>query len=177
LPAEIKSSTRASGIEDNMDPNNNYRLWSLFFTAESSMSRVRDLELAAIGVTREQSGALFLLVGRGQSTIVEMANAWCRRRNSVSTLMERMEKQGLVKKVKVPNQKDLVVFITPKGREMHHRVLSTSNVIDIILNQFSEEDRQDFVRCLRMILSRSRNILNDDEKIYQPLMYEKTTAN
>jgi DNA-binding MarR family transcriptional regulator len=176
LPAEIKSM-RASGNEDNIDPNNNYRLWSLFFTAQSSMSRVRDLELAAIGVTREQSGALFLLAGRGQSTIGEMAYAWCRRRNSVSTLMERMEKQGLVKKVKIPKQKDLVVFITPKGREMHHRVLSTSNVIDIIFNQLSEEDRQDFVRCLRMILSRSRTILNTGNKIVQPHIDEKSSAN
>lgn len=165
MPAEIKTNMRASINENNTDANNNFKLWSLFFTSESSMSRVRNLELAAIGVTREQSGALFLLAGRGQSTIGEMANAWCRRRNSVSTLMERMEKQGLVKKVKIPKQKDLVVYITPKGREMHHRVLLTSNVIDIIFNQFSEEDRQDFARCLKMVLSHSLAILNAEPKI------------
>jgi len=58
------------------------------------MGRVRDLELAAVGITPEQSGALFLLSRRGKSTIGEMAKAWCRQRNSVSTLMDRMAKQG-----------------------------------------------------------------------------------
>jgi MarR family transcriptional regulator, organic hydroperoxide resistance regulator len=178
LSIESKKQVRVwHPYEEDVDLHNNIRLWSMFFIAQSSMSRVRDLELAAVGVTPEQSGALFLLARRGKSTIGEMANAWCRQRNSVSTLLDRMEKQGLVKKVKIPKQKDLEVFITPKGQEMHNRVLSIGKVFDEVFNQFSEQDRQDFVRCLRMILSRSRNILNDDEKIYQPLMDEKTLAN
>jgi DNA-binding MarR family transcriptional regulator len=149
--------------EDNVDPDSNVGLWRLFFTAKSSVSRVRDLELAAIGVTPEQSGALFLLANRGKSTIGQMAKLWFRQRNSVSTLLDRMEKQGLVKKNKIPKQRDLEVCITPKGREMHDRILATGQVFDAIFNSFSEEDRQDFARCLKMVLSRSRAILEAEK--------------
>jgi DNA-binding MarR family transcriptional regulator len=150
--------------EVKIDPNN-YQLWRLFFIAQASMSRVRDLELAAIGVTPEQSGALFLLAARGKSTIGEMANAWCRQRNSVSTLMERMAKQGLVTKVKLPGQRDIEINITPKGREMHKRVLEDSGqVFDTIFSQFSDPERQGFAYCLKKVLSRSRSILEDDNE-------------
>jgi DNA-binding MarR family transcriptional regulator len=160
--------------EDDVNPQDNLRLWRLFFAARSSMSRVRDLELAAIGVTREQSGALFLLAGRGKSTISEMANAWCRQRNSVSTLMARMEKQGLVKRVKIPKHKDLEVYITPLGREMHNRVLSTGQVFDTVFTQFSEEDRRDFAQYLRMVLSGSQAIL--DAKNRKSLREDDSTS-
>jgi DNA-binding MarR family transcriptional regulator len=153
--------------EDNMDSYDNLGLWRLFFTAKSSVSRVRDLELAAIGVTPEQSGALFLLANRGKSTIGQMANAWIRQRNSVSTLLDRMEKQGLVKKNKIPKQKDLEVCITPKGREMHNRILATGQVLDTIFNKFSEEDRQDFIRCMKKVISSSQASLVVDNMITQ----------
>jgi hypothetical protein len=42
---------------------NNFILWGLFFTSQSAVGRLRTLELAAIGVSPEQSGALILLAG------------------------------------------------------------------------------------------------------------------
>jgi DNA-binding MarR family transcriptional regulator len=149
---------------DDVDPNNNYQLWRLFFVAQSVMGRVRDLELAGIGVTPEQSGALFLLAARGKSTIGEMADAWVRQRNSVSTLMERMARQGLVKKVKVPKQKDLEIAITPKGRETFKRIVASGQIFDKVFSSFTEKDRMDFARCLKMVLSRSRTILPENKK-------------
>lgn len=155
-----------SESEDNVNPDDNLRLWHLFFIARSSVSRARDLELAEIGITPEQSGALFLLA-RGNSTIRQMANAWCRQPNSVSTLLDRMEKQGLVKKIRIPKQRDLEVRITSKGRKSYKRILATGRIIDFVFNKFSEEDRQDFVRCMKMVISSSRIILDGDKTVPQ----------
>jgi DNA-binding MarR family transcriptional regulator len=165
LTAESKSGLyKLDAKVDDVDPNNNYQLWRLFFVAQSVMGRVRDLELSGMGVTPEQSGALFLLAARGKSTIGEMADAWVRQRNSVSTLMERMARQGLVKKVKVPKQKDLEIEITAKGREMFKRIVASGQIFDLVFSSFSEKDRMEFARYLKMVLSRSRTILHENNK-------------
>jgi DNA-binding MarR family transcriptional regulator len=158
LVAESKVAVRVRSGDD-FDPGNNYLLWGLLLFAQSTMGRVRDLELADMGVTPEQSGALFLLAREGKSTIGEMADAWCRQRNSVSTLMERMAKQGLIKKVKVPRQRGLEIHITNKGRQMHDRIVRNGQVFDTVFAQFSEDERQEFARCLRIILKGSQVIM------------------
>jgi DNA-binding MarR family transcriptional regulator len=157
------------GKNEKMDAHNNFDLWCSFFLAQNAMSRIRNLELAGIGVTPEQSGALHLLYKNGSSTIGEMATTWLRQRNSVSTLMERMAKQGLVKKIKIPRQRDLEIQITPKGREMHDRIRQyTGQVFESVFTQFSEKDRQDFLRCLSIVLTSSREILDSDDIKNQP---------
>jgi DNA-binding MarR family transcriptional regulator len=149
--------------EEYPDLVDNYVLWRLFFVSRSAVGRLHDLELAAIDVTPEQSGALFLLArNKGKSTIAEMSDAWLRQRNSVSTLIDRMSKQGLVKKIKVPKQKDLEIEITPKGRELHDRVRKTSKVFDKAFIDLSEEDRKQLAQYLRLILSRSRRLLDEN---------------
>jgi DNA-binding MarR family transcriptional regulator len=158
LVAESKIAVQAISGDD-FDPANNYILWGLLLFAHSTMGRVRDLELADIGVTPEQSGALFLLARNGKATIGEMAEAWCRQRNSVSTLMERMAKQGLVKKVKVPKQRGLEIHITTKGRQMHDRIVRNGQVFNMVFGRFSGDERQEFARCLRIVLKGSQELM------------------
>ena len=141
---------------------NNFVLWRLFFTAQSGVGRLRDLELAAIGVTPEQSGVLFLLTrNKGKSTISEMADAWLRQHNSVSTLVDRMAKQGLVKKIKIPKQKELEIVITPKGQEMHNLIKNNSKIFSLVFADLSEKDKKQLAQYLRFILFRSRRILDE----------------
>lgn len=148
------------------DPIGNFSLWSLFFTTQSAVGRLRDLELFSIGVTPEQSGVLFLLSrNQGKSTIAEMADAWLRQRNSVSTLIDRMSKQGLVKKKRIPKQKDLEIEITPKGRELHNRIRNTSKIFDLVFADLTREDKMKFAGCLNMVLSRSLGLLEAKQEL------------
>jgi hypothetical protein len=77
LPNEIAPSNNQLSSEY-LEANYSFTLWRLFFTSQSAVGRLRVLELATIGVTPEQSGALFLLSrNKGKSTITEMADAGC----------------------------------------------------------------------------------------------------
>ncbi|HSW57741.1 MAG TPA: MarR family transcriptional regulator [Dehalococcoidales bacterium] len=149
-----------------LDSIDNYDLWRLFFVSQSAVGRLRDLELSAIGVTPEQSGALFLLAtNQGKSTIAEMADAWLRQRNSVSTLIDRMAKQGLVRKIKIPRQKDLEIEITPRGLELLDRIKNTGRVFDMVFGELEEKERRQFAEYLREILVRARRRLDDQKNL------------
>lgn len=147
-----------------LDQIDNFILWRLFFTTQSAIGRLRDLELSSIGVTPEQSGALFLLIrNNGKSTIAEMADAWLRQRNSVSTLIDRMANQGLVKKIKIPKQRELEIEITPKGREIHNRIINKTKIFDMVFADLTEKDKKQLAQYLRMILVRSRRLLDSTQ--------------
>jgi DNA-binding MarR family transcriptional regulator len=150
--------------EESQNRINNFILWGLFFTSQSAVGRLRTLELASIGVTPEQSGVLQLLAGnKGKSSIAEMADAWLRQKNSVSTLINRMSKQGLVEKIKIPKQKDLEIEITRKGRELYYKINNTSKVFDMAFADLSREDKKRFAHYLELVLARSRKILDEKD--------------
>ena len=154
---------RAMNKKRQNQPDNS-ALWGLFFTSKSAVGRLRSLELSEIGVTPEQSGALQLLMFKdGKSSIAEMTHAWLRQKNSVSTLVDRMSKKGLVRKIKKPRQKDLEIEITPKGRELYDKIKDTSHVFDMVFAELSAEDKNRFASYLRLVLKKSRQILLDRE--------------
>ena len=69
------------------------------------MTKVHNIELAQYGITREKSLVIHLLYNSHcSSTLNYLANAAMRQHNSMSTLVRRMDKAGLVKRVK--NQED-----------------------------------------------------------------------
>jgi DNA-binding MarR family transcriptional regulator len=159
--SRLSNKTNSAEYSEQID---NFTLWRLFFVTQSAVGRLRDLELAGLGITPEQSGVLFLLYrNKGKSTIAEMADAWLRQRNSVSTLIDRMSKQGLVRKIKFPGQKDLEIEITPKGLELHKRVRNAGKIFDLVFTDLSVENKKDLAQHLRSVLSRSRRLLDANQ--------------
>jgi DNA-binding MarR family transcriptional regulator len=92
-----------------------------------------------------------------------MADAWLRRNNSVSTLIDRMSKQGLVEKIKIPKQKDLEIEITPKWWELYYKIRDTGKVFDMAFADLSDKDKKRFAHYLRLVLARSRKILDEKD--------------
>jgi len=94
---ELTNNTENNTQENIPNHIDTYYLWGLYFMSQSVLGRLRAIELGSMGVTPEKSGVLALLEkNNGKSSIAEMANAWTRQKNSVSTLVNRMAKQGLV---------------------------------------------------------------------------------
>jgi DNA-binding MarR family transcriptional regulator len=132
--------------------------WLLLDFTRFSIARLRDLELAKIDITAEQAAILQILARRnGKATISEISNSWMRRQHSVSTLVRRMEKDGLVSVVKYPKRKELEVVISDKGRELYSKITKTS--IEAVYSVLSPEERHKLSLNLRLLLDRARNLL------------------
>ena len=76
-----------------------WELWVLLAQTRSVLYRVRQKELKQYNVSTEQSAVLFIIQAIGKkATPAEIARWLMRERNSVSSILGRMEKDGLVKK-------------------------------------------------------------------------------
>jgi len=157
---------------NNFNPNNDYDIWVLLDQAHFAVTRSRLLELAQFNLTKEQTQVLYVLtMWGGSATMNQIASFTMRQRHSVSTLVNRMEKVGLVKKVKVPKEKVFKVIMTKKGKDRFERV--TRESIEMVFSSLSAADKRKFVLYLNQLQKKARSLLGLD---YKPPFLKRTAT-
>ena len=130
-------------------------LYSQYLIAKVNhlMDRVRQKELAPYHIAPRQGYLLFVLHNLNhKATLAELAKYCDRRINNMSIQMARMEKKGLVKKIReVPGSTLLKFELTEKG------ITSLKNdkmkVEKAIMSILSEEEYQQLIPILKKILN------------------------
>ncbi len=107
--------------------DDDFELWILLDHARFAISRARELELAQYGITPEHAAVLHTLMTKGGcATIHDIANITMRQHNSVSTLIKRMVKQGLVRREKSSADKKHNILVTEQGRSVYENMTRVS---------------------------------------------------
>jgi DNA-binding MarR family transcriptional regulator len=157
-----KVNTKTNMMETNL-PTKVTELYPLFNNTSFIISRARELELANFDLTLEQGVLLHTLIKLGGSaTLSEIATSTVRQYHSVSTLVNRMARSGLVKKVKYSDKKKFQVSITDKGQNTYGR--ATCNSLDMIFSVLSRKDQKAFAKYLQLLSTRARDVLGLDYK-------------
>jgi DNA-binding MarR family transcriptional regulator len=94
------------------------RLWLLLPRVGDALDRCQDLVFSKYGITTEQWRVLACIKSRGPLRPVEIASLLERAPNSMSMLVDRMVKAGLVRRTR--DRKDrraVIVSLTNKGTE------------------------------------------------------------
>lgn len=127
-------------------------LWKLLAQTRDAIFKARRKELHRYGITATQGAALFAIQAVGdKATPAEISRWLFREPNSISELLGRMEKQGLVRKTKNLDRKNLVrVELTEKGYQAYHRAIRQES-IHKIMSSLSAEQRQILTSCLRTL--------------------------
>jgi DNA-binding MarR family transcriptional regulator len=145
-----------------------YSIWGLFADTMEHIARARTIELTRYGLTREQSHVLrFLYEADGPLTINKIAVRVLRKHNSVSTIIKRMERNHLVDRVRVSDDRQYEISITQKGRELFEKM--PTNSIKMAFSALSKEEKKLFVLYLQKLEDKARNMLGLD---YQPPFLE-----
>ena len=128
-------------METNMAADRDYKLWVLLHQACDAMIRARENELRPIGISRMQAAVLFIVKAvTAPATPAEISHWLFREPHTVSGLLDRMEKQGLIRRVKDLERKNLIrVVITEKGEEAYQRSREMK-VIHKILSHLSQKE-------------------------------------
>jgi DNA-binding MarR family transcriptional regulator len=132
-------------------------LWLLF--------RAREKELQRYGVSPEQVGLLFVVQALGnKATPAALARHIIRQPHTVSALVDRMARRGLVKKVKDLDRKNLVrVVMTEKGKKTYE--LSTKRgPIHRIMATLNEDEKKEFREFLERLLTKARKEIGLDRE-------------
>jgi len=123
-----------------------YDLWSMIEQVHSAVTLARDRELEPSGLSTIKAAALFIIDAIGtEATPAEISRWILRRPHSVSGLLDRMEKEGFVRKTKDLHRKNLVrVTITPQGRKAYNQSLKRKSISQIMATLTAEESQQLF---------------------------------
>jgi len=149
-----------------IDPE--FQLWRILDHTRFMIARAREKELARFGLTPEQSHVLDILVSQGGSvTINDIVAVTQRQHHSISTLVSRMVRQGLVTKKKDPDDlRKWVVSITPGGERVFRDL--TRDAIHRIISCLPETSRATFKQDLLCLLKRAYEVLGLTEaSVYQ----------
>jgi DNA-binding MarR family transcriptional regulator len=149
-------------------------IYGLLEHAQSLIMRARGLELAQFGITREQMSVLHaLLISDGSATIDEIGVIIIRQHNSVSTIVSRMSKLGLVKKERMPHEKKFRVLITEKARKIVNTVPRKS--IEMIFNCLSATEKEQLATHLEQLVSQGHEIVGHNFNL--PFLSMKAESN
>jgi MarR family multiple antibiotic resistance transcriptional regulator len=118
-----------------------YNLFSLMSQTHSAIFRARYIEVMNLGVTSMEAALLTIVHGLGGSaTPSEIARWMMRKRPTISELLSRMERNGLVKRTDYKgNKRQKRVLMTAKGREALERA-SQHDVMHTIMGSISHQE-------------------------------------
>ncbi len=117
------------------------------------------LELKNLRLTVAQVAVLTMLSrANGALSIDEMARGNAKEFNSMSALVNRMEKKELVRKTKKEDDLKTYIVLTDKGSILYHNKVAERS-IHLILGTLSAEERAQFVSVLKKLRHTTSELL------------------
>ena len=97
-----------------------YDLWILLSRVYHMIAKIRNMEMSKYGILPVQSYMLFIIRAMGNATTpAQLSRFVYQQRNSVSDILKRMEKQGLITKEKRSDaNRRILIKMTKKGEKV-----------------------------------------------------------
>jgi len=121
--------------------DSSYNLYALIYLTQVALFRARYTEVKELGITSMEAALLLVTDGLGEkATPAEISRWMMRRRPTVSGLLDRMERNGLVIREGYDHNKKLKkVVMTEKGREALD-LAKIKNIWHTIMGSLSDEE-------------------------------------
>jgi DNA-binding MarR family transcriptional regulator len=132
-------------------------LWTLLDSTRFAVMRLRELELSHFGLTIERSAILKIIASRGAVTAGTIEYLTMRQPHTISTLINRMARMGLISKTRKGTEKRHTFSLTPKGIALLEEITEMS--ISSVFSCLSEKENEELVRVLRVLQKRARSLL------------------
>ena len=152
--------------------------WLLIHQTFDMILKVEEREFAKIGLTPQYNGVLMALKHKkGNVTIKDIANWVDKNSNTISTLIDRMQRDGLVERQENKrDRREVLVILTDKGRELTKKADALGwQIIDDVLGGVPEEDLRQLNTQLEDIRGRAFGYLITDASI-EHIKTEKTSG-
>ena len=121
-----------------------YSLWVLLNQARDAMHKAREKELRQYDISVSQAAVLFIIKAiDGQVTPSEISRWMLREPHTISAILSRMERQGLVLKEKSNGKKGYInVSMTKAGQHAFDNAQKTESFKEIVARFTPEECQQ-----------------------------------
>lgn len=145
-----------------------YRLWLLLTQTRSAIFKARQKKVGQYLHPSQAAALIVIWTLNGQATPAVLSRHLFLERHTVSELITRMEKKGLVRKNKDRKIRNIVrVSITKEGREVCYQAMQT-DFIRRVMSSLSEEQREQLQSCLHILLSEALKELSMEDEMPLP---------
>jgi DNA-binding MarR family transcriptional regulator len=143
-------------MEKAMSKYDSHNLWAWILQVYTAMDRARKQELFKYNINRSQGSVLTIVHTLGnEATLAEISQMLFRKTNTVSEILSRMEKQGLVKRVKDLKERNRVrILLTEKGIKASHQASKREN-IKRIMSCLTKEERHQLRLCCQKLYDKA----------------------
>ncbi|MEW6142954.1 MAG: MarR family transcriptional regulator [Chloroflexota bacterium] len=152
-------TARISSLEASKPPLDDevYNLWVQIHRVVDLIVRARERELSRYGIPIRQVATLFAVHAfGGDATLTRLAQFLERRPHTVSSILTRMEKDGLVKKTNDLARRNIIhVELTEKGRDAYRHTTRRES-INAIMGELAFDEQQRLKRLLDRLEARAR---------------------
>jgi len=142
-----------------------FAVWVYIARTRDAIAKNRVKELKKYNLSDRQSTILMVLDALGEnSTPVEISRWVFREQHSISDFLKRMERDGLIRRIKDLDRKNMIrVTITEKGREAvrHTRKMES---IQKIMSSITEEEHQQLKAILEKLWDKALGELGIDKR-------------
>ena len=145
-----------------------FELWILLDKTREAILQVRQNELNRYNLSTSQAAVLNIICRLGgQATTAQISRWMFRKPNSMTQLINRMENEGLVTRVKDLPQKNLVrIAPTQKGEQLYLKSVKKGYLHQVMKNLSDEQQQQ-----MTLILETLRTKAHKKLRIYKmPLL-------
>ncbi len=148
----LKNLKLRSTVPDLKVGDRDYELFGLLISATEAILKARQKELYAYNLDPARSGVLITIAELGnQATPVAIGKHLLRTRHSISELLSRAQKDGLVEKRWDLKRKNGVrVVLTSKGKNMAQKAVN-GHVLPKIMSSLSRVERSDLITLLHKL--------------------------
>jgi DNA-binding MarR family transcriptional regulator len=152
---------------ENLPVDGNYKLATLLAQTREAMMKARRKELTQYNISPRQSAVLFYIRAIGDKAIpAEISRGLFREPHSISEILGRMEKRGLLRKIKDSSRKNVVrIELTEKGREACNHSDKRAS-IDTVLSTLSDEERQQLEFYLKRLRDKALQLIRKKKPLF-----------
>ena len=142
-------------MEDHQLSDPKLELWILMALTRRAMDKAREKELSSYNITSRQAAVLYAVQTLGDEAIpAKISQFLSRERHSISNILNRMERKGLLTQSKDLEKRNLIrVRLTEKGTEAHQYQSTRRESIHKIMSTLSAEQRQQLRTCLQLLMA------------------------
>ena len=140
------------------------KLHALLDSTRETIQKAVKMELAQYQMSQSQVKVMHMLAQSEEGlTPGQLSESAIRELNSITTLINRMQKKGLVTKVKKDGDHKTYVVLTDKGFDIYNNTV-TERSITLIFDTLSDEEKSQLTSLLSKLQTKARNLLGLDYK-------------
>ena len=131
-----------------------YNLYLLIYLTHAALFQARYNEIKAFGVTSMELALLTVVQGLGESaTPAEISRWMMRKRPTISGLLNRMERNGLIRReYHESDRRSYRIFLKKKAREMKDELIAIVEEVSAAATRgISARDEKEIIRLMNII--------------------------